>query len=374
MILCGVVLLVNTALGAPLSQTESDRAHFVMSGHISSREQLRQGAFIARGQYSIRARDAQAQVHVDVTIESVFDLDAKRIRFDRHQPFTGPTAPRDHNGRPVDRGGKFAQTPNHSLYMPNGDRLAVSVLDPKVIPTGINPFDVRTLGCINFHEVEAGLVFDDVFLNEKAFLTEGRVTSISQVAPKIVRLGWLLGDSSDALRTIWFDEDRGFSPIRMEDRYRIGDSASQAGGGKKGEWSEPVSICEVGWSEIEGVWVPASFTCEYFGGVWRKPFKPVSENAYHFAFEWGSVNRPVDERVFEVEGMEDGKELVVIDSRLGKPIITKNPYAGKIATTDPHSSRPGLWWRFLLAANVVLIVAILGFYWRRRRGLSRRAN
>jgi hypothetical protein len=106
--------------------------------------------------------------------------------------------------------------------------------------------------------------------------------------------------------TMWVDEAKGFTITRREMRDGQGVPASAAP-------RDPAEVCEVNWKFEDGVWVPATLKLQT-GSAPRL-------RIYDLSFEWKSINRPIPDRPFTMDGLDITDRKTVIDRTSGQPVV-----------------------------------------------------
>jgi hypothetical protein len=310
-------VLITIFLCAPLA-VRNARAHgtdelaaatLVLAGHRDSRERLVSGAFRASGTRKFVSPKTDIDTEVEVTLFCAFDFGKGMLRFERTEPPFNPKV------KGVTVGGRFLRTPK-CVAQCLGSSNVVAISVPGTEPIGlISPFEIRGVGSLNLSELEHGSTFNDAFGTGTGFLSDNKLADITRESEVIYRLGWDLADGH-ARRTIWFDSNAGYSPIRLEDSSY--DDLKRR--------KHPESVVEVSWRNESGAWVPETFQVEQYLGIARGLDNVSNLTVYSFALVWETVNQEILPEVFDPEKLGDDipKTMFVVDHRLGaQPIILK---------------------------------------------------
>ncbi len=367
--LCALLMAIPFASGGNAPPSPGKEIFpFVWAGLKDNRERLRRGAFRVKGR-KIDDDPRGRRLDSDMTIFCAFDYDKDLFRFDRAEPefFTkeplvdrgqGPKAleeqgrkmrsdPKDWVERNV--GGKWAKSETQCIsWSIQGN--SVSILRPHEEPdSSLRIFDVRTLGLL----IWGNLVDRGTSWKDTCELYPELPLEAVQERKGLYRFRWVENASIPLRKTLWVDEAQGFSPVRLH---------TQEGQTSKDgiKWSEPDITSEVESVCIGGVWVPHTFRIETRESApWFR--------SYQWTFAWESVNEPVAESLFTVEGMDLPKGTPVIDYRLGEPIL-KGRIGEEPSSTAGQTPLPGFLRRYGLWLVVLggVAVACILVYWRVR--------
>jgi hypothetical protein len=152
---------------------------------------------------------------------------------------------------------------------------------------------------------------------------------------------------------MWISEAQGFSPIRFEIRVpTFGERPDNNGDG----WDDvPHSLSEVTWIERSGVWVPVSLRVETNFG----PGGTHRQVTQELAFDWESVNEPVDDELFTALAIAPSEDTELVDMRLGEPVslgtVGQQAHPVPLVAAEGRASL-----RWVIAAAVAVAVAGLG--------------
>jgi len=247
---------------------------------------------------------------------------------------------------------RYFRTPDRSaVYTPETGYLTVMTPDGLSETSTFKPLDVRAVGFASLQELKNGWTFEKLyaFYTEQARLTDARKEANGQYRLIVSQMP---NKSVVIERSIWVDSSRGYIPVRYQYRYL---------NRKTQKWSEPDTITETKWRKQSGIWVPQSIYAT--SGIRRK-------TVWNLRFVWKSVNSDVPDSLFQIAGIHAASGTVVVDNRLGKPIVT-----GKIGQDEQSevddlnsksNSRP--LFKIVVIANIVLLlVAGCGLLWYREK-------
>ena len=358
-----LILLGTFAPGLSWGADESKAKRefgLLMDGMRDARERLRSGIYRATGRLAVKTPTA-GLADGDCVLFCAFDDDKHWFRFDREQPVKLPDAESkvdDDKPRQLvlrQMAGKFARTPEQTVYW-DTDSANLTVSSPSdvsVLLGLVHPFDVRTIGLLGWSGYQINTAFSDIL----QVLTSQKIISIISDGPSIFHITELFGEADFARRDLWIDANRGYSPIRLELRYKLQSGIAE-------EWPAPTVVSESTWNKTGEVWVPATFT---FDEGTNSPHSVHQQ----LQFEWQSVNAPVDEQFFEPEGFDVDPDTIIVDRRLGKPIII-----GKVGDPDyepppPFAVAPnGNTWNSKIVVAVAVVLLAIGIAWYRKRQAS----
>ena len=185
----------------------------------ASRDSLKSGAYRARGKMVTNGDGDEEPVQGDVAIFSAFDFDKGLLRFDHTRPVLRRI---DGDAVTVHDTSKYVRTPDSVITWLSPwqlkDRAAPTWvgIHPPTIEFRHGPFttlDVRTLGLCVWDDLWVGVPFSTSFETwDKSPWIE-----TEPEANGLHRLRLLEGHRRDTFlpQTLWLDERRGFSPIRL---------------------------------------------------------------------------------------------------------------------------------------------------------------
>lgn len=338
--LCLVTQEVRAQGSTGISSKERREAEFALEGMWASIQDLRSGRFQAKE----ISRSAEDQVvrSAEYDYWVAFDFDKEWIRFDQEEAA----------GAFGKRTTKFARNEAEVLTsVALGDDVrSVSVhdRDHDARLLGAHPFDVRIAGLSPLGPYSVRDTLDRLLEKDRAFDVSAlidyerdrdAVKLTFEIEGKKAFAGWRFR------RELWIDKAQGYKPIRAE-VFSIEAGAA--------EWvRQDVSRTE--WLQMGGTWVPK---------VWRMEAPPAQISS-ELTFDWESVNEPIPERLFQIEGFEAPDGTAVMDYTLDTPIkvatVGETPMAPLIRPAD--SSRR-MW---LLLLNLALVAVIGASLWRKYR-------
>ncbi len=365
---------VGCAVELQAEQDPKRLARYLLSGVRSERERLQRGVVHAHGRKVIdssagKPRTESNRLEGEVIVFCAFDASKGLLRFDRTEPEpVAGGAGSSRSWHPQIFGGKYVRTPDQQMRWHVGnDRVEVHGIKEPNIGNMVRPFDVRVLGLVALPTLREGREFPSVMELYDSYATAD--TEVVLEKAELYKLRWVLDKKTDVQAVLWLDEKRGFSPVRYEFRDR------------QGAESRILWLSEVSWSRLAGVWVPKSARLE-------SRSTPPSITTYEFAFDWKSVNEPLDERLFTIEGMDLKHGTYIFDYRLGadRPVVTAIgrksvpeydlisarslglPDPGGMDEMQSIPERPFPW--LLVLCVIGLLLAGMVLYWYRRRRLA----
>lgn len=315
----------RTKPARPASAT-TDRTHldfqFNWAGMTNHRQQLRKGIVSMTGRL---VDDNPTVVKLDgpTRILCAFDLDAQKFRFDRTEPYVvDTTAVAESKPKPGTKvpppqsaartagaaryaqkigGGQFVRVPGKSFYHVNGEATVSTVQENEAPLYEARTFDLRGIGLYHWLDLQETVDLDKVL----ASWTSVEPDQVVADDQGVVRMRWTFAQGM-AQRTFWLDTKKGFTPARFEVRWK--DDKSPSG------WSDPRVVSQSTWEERSGAWVPTTYRIEDHHGSDRT-------RIYELAFDWKSVNEPVSDEYFTMEGLKLTSGTLLVDTRLSKPIL-----------------------------------------------------
>jgi hypothetical protein len=322
-------------------------ARLVLKGMKDNRDRLRSGVFRAHGTRQQADESGKLQLNHPVAYYCAFDFAKDAFRFDGDDfEMIGSEGPPPSPPKPTRVKTIYADTPKENLFWygrtPYRLHSRRSGAAPDLVTT---IFDVRCLGISYMADMQERFtpftkLCDNLGLNG----TEG-ITRVRAEADGVVRVDWARGYQSLMKDSVWFDEKRGYSPIRLEFRY--------------GDYNSPIQEkCETTFARVSDVWVPRTFVIE------RTPRGRMVKRL-ELAFEWESVNKPVSRSLFTADGLGLPRGTEILSLELGRPVIL-----GYVGGSDAPAPRTGVstWVRgVLLGASLVAILTIAFLLLRRYR-------
>jgi hypothetical protein len=330
LLMCPILQL----MAVPATADEAASNKFYLDSVWYARDLLR------TGEVRVSAKlDSPRGVH-DTEYHIAFDFDNDCIRFD---------------GIDSDGNWKYARNQKESLQQVGSDDYVDKCpANEPMAALDMRPFDLRALGMMTIGEFDYREPYQKI---RDYYQTKVQLADISVEKDGIVKAVWdctvtarVVDRHDKAKRTIWFDKNQGFSPIKMT--AEILNSVS-------GQF-EIDTETTTSWKKVNSVWVPTN--C-HIG-------TPGYRNSVDLSFDWVSVNQPLNENLFTEQGMglKTGDE--VWNCRLTPPVVEATvgtPGIGEV--TRSTNLR-----RMLLIGNVILAVLLmlaLGYrYWVVPKGTS----
>ena len=119
---------------------------------------------------------------------------------------------------------------------------------------------------------------------------------------------WVFGEKRQLQRRLWLDSTRDYAPFRQELRNLDQKDQTQLSPAK------PYEVSEVTWKQASGAWVPQTFSM-------RRELRSGQEQSVEIAFDWKSVNQPVEDGQFAATGLGLPLRAQLVSMQLGKPVI-----------------------------------------------------
>ena len=274
-----------------------------------------------------------------VKIFSAFDFDADRLRFDRTEPIregkiVTPGAGTQKTWAPKIAGGQLIQLKDQTIsHILDIFQVRQGGLNPGA-EASIKPLDVRGFGL--FYWASLASYPATTYPQTLEYLEKEKPEEVVEERSGIWRIVWTFPevDTVTARRTVWLDQKAGFSPIRMELKYRA--TAMPAG-----QW-KPTLESETTWAEVAGVWVPRT------DHVVASHSAPTMDS-YELSFDWEMVNGVVPPETFTLAGLKLKPGYQVVDNSLGREIVVGKvgKYHALVETpqSPPPPTRPDRSWR-----------------------------
>lgn len=324
-------------------------AEVVLTGFKDSRERLSTGMYRLVGR-TIKSAEGQrtdapppgekqspsAGSKQEIAVFCAFDFERRVVRFDRTQP-----------ERVVDSVAgvtRYVHTPEATIEWSNDTPDTVFITSPdQPVNRTVSPFDIRGIGIVSWRSILVNMQFPELY----AILSKQKITECVRESNGLIRVSWLYGDNESGRRVALFDDKKGFTPQRTDVFSRSKDVEVL-------EYST-----ETNWGERGRTWVPTSMRMDHFSN--SKVYLSVQ-----MAFEWVTVNEPLDPKVFTEHGVDLPGSTRVVDSRLGTPIVV-----GPLAADSPLPARDTMsYGRWIGIAVTTLVLGVLTALWlleRRRR-------
>lgn len=242
---------------------------------------------------------------------------------------------------------QYARNKRESMLHVAGSRgITKYAPDWKVSIPEAQPFDFRLIGLVSLAEFDYRCSYDDVrrFLEQRAQLSE-----VVREDATLCRLSWKYDIQSSNLRhTIWIDSSRGFSPVRTEviatHHPKDGPTITRNQAATKTDWQR-----------VSDVWVPRRWSLSEGDGTLT----------LEATFDWKSVNEPIAEKLFQVEGLEAPDGTLVVNNRLGTPIVEST--IGQTDAREPGFGTLRGWRIWIIGAIVLVAFAVVLVLVLRRR-------
>lgn len=334
---------------------------YVLAGVRAQREKLRRGSYEAEGlkEDGIEGDKDFPRYSGAVRIFSAFDYDQGLYRFDRCEPqlfLKGSGA----KPRKVTLRMYYAQTKEQSIHCVYGwggetpEKPIVRIWPSEhSVSEYLQPIDVRSLGLGLWVSVHSSASLDAVL----EVIQKRKLVSVDKQADGIWRVVQQIRhpDGNISRFSFWFDETRGFSPVRMEVRF-AGELAKV--------FPDPTEEVSVTWTQINNVWLPETVDL-----LQRSPsLKHQRVSSYRLRFDWKTVNEPLPSDLFTVSGLSelvpDGTE--VYDHRLGKPVLVRvieHKKQPQWAMPPEDSTKTEDNRYFLVVLLNLILIALVGAAW-----------
>jgi len=344
-------------------------ATFCLQGWKEGRDRLRCGVFTARGRHFSRGSGGYPDLDAPLEVFCAFDYDRNLFRYDaqkRVRMSTGDpvvAAKRARAGRGFDDRDvteRFARGPRQSITWCSINAHRVGLFAPSFSPRVkiTADLDVRIVGLALWHSVISGVRYADV----GELLTKWDIEQVADEGDARYRCVWIHLDNrvkEETRRIVWFDEGQGFAPVRSELRVARRATAQFAAT----EFVEQES--EATWSQINGVWVPRTFSIRPF----RRPTEGHGfRERLDLTFDWSSVNERVDDQLFELASMGLPPDARITDMRLGTPVVLGR--VAELQTAPPAT--PHFRMRWLVPIVSMVLLAGSAVFLMLRRALSAR--
>lgn len=368
MSLLGCALLMIAASSgegstAPKTDQAGDRGKgltlpFLLAGLRDNNDRIRSGVVRVQGR-KLDDDPKGGRLEGEIRLFIAFDQEHGLFRFDRTEPGRAEPRPGDPPTPPGTApsrsfGGKFARTPEGTIYRLDGDASINMGTLQKDPPAVVSPFDPRAIGLYYYSDFERNVPLDTVIKS----WDRGDAIEVVREADGLYRLRRVDEGPISSRTTIWLDTERGYTPIRLETNDKKTGSD---------DWSDAITLSQTTYQKLGNVWVPKTYHID------DRQFHPRLL-AYDLVFEWESVNEPVDPKLFTVEGFDAPKGTYVVDRRIGRPIavgVVGEPRAEPpvFAVRHPEGERSTFrrsrtWVAFIL----VQVLLLLGYLiWARTR-------
>lgn len=339
-----LALLAIRPSGARRDGASQDAVDFFLQGVLGERQRLRSGMVLITG--SRTTRDLGAAPGRDA-FRIKFAFDPGRVYAENTepawvvaQPITDP--PKMIKGEQTR---KYFRTTEKSATWVKGDS-SVYIQKPDAGMIGdFLFFDVRALGLYNWRAFHKGMWLDDMISALKSRVGEKRADMTDQAAPVVSFFKPAVGRAAPGEWRYWLSPKEGFTVVRAEARRRTSSAADAT-------WAIAEEHIAT-WEQRAGVWIPVH--CE------MAIVRPNSRHEVVLDLEWQSVNGSIPDDLFDWRAFGAPAMADVYDSTSGETILITS----KEQDTS-HATHSIPWRVWLIAANVVAIIAIICLYWRSR--------
>ena len=196
--------------------------------------------------------------------------------------------------------GKYIATPVRSFEWSPDDSPTIYARGPnhKSDPADqIAPFDVRLLGVGSVGDFTGYTTYKEML----PILVKWPVVGASKAGEGVWQVRW---QSRGFETTVWFKDEAGYLPLRMERRYLWYHGVSN-----------PQERGETTWTQVSGVWIPKT-------AVLEQSLMTGRHIKIELAFDWESVNEPVPQSLFEAGSLLPPRVMAnVVTTEQGRPVI-----------------------------------------------------
>jgi hypothetical protein len=268
-------------------------AHDLWSRMADNRQKLERGSFIATGRRLLDDWTIRSHADGEVMIVGAFDSRKGLWRFDRSEPLPVPAPlPDDPSAIPLRLTGKLIMTPDQNIRWSDmrapAGAVVISRPEFAVALYEIAPFDVRSLGLLFWNRDSTLIGFEPVLKT----WTDARLEEVAKESEHLFRITSSSGQNNAVRRTVWVDASRGFTPTRCE--VAVGSAP-------------PMFVSEMVWVQIHGIWIPKKYRNERYGSQ--------AAEIYDLSFKWTSVNKPIEDSLFTVTGLDLEKNTPVLERK-----------------------------------------------------------
>ena len=333
-----------------LDAKQRQLATFIIQGWTEARDRLRSGVFTVRGRQFASGTGKYPSLDVPIEIFCAFDYDRDVFRYDGRKPQRVSTDKVRTEKEAAQRAKgpgllsfverdiieKYARGPTQAITWCSVNPNTVGFHPVSFSMRGkwmLPPFDVRIVGLGLWDTVVEGRSYSDL----RESLSKWEMEDAADEGGGQYRCVWISVQTEfrkeEMRHRVWFDERQGFAPVRSE--FRITRAAIPGFPAEDSLHQES----DATWACIHEVWVPKTFSIRLFiNGSCRE--------RRDSAFEWNSVNEPVDSQLFELAAMELPPQARIFDDRLGAPVIIGRvrdfQIAPPVASHSPAGATAGL--------------------------------
>lgn len=323
----GLIVLAsvyNPTIGADGSIKRDDKAllKYVIDGMLHQRNIVRTGEVEVAESYKVNT-----SIRRQCKLRIAFDLDSDALRFDRNDILGHIEA-------------LYIRKPDVAILqvLQNGssDGTITKMRPDATPPISVMPFDFRCIGLTDRKGLERNVSFSDVtnYFNSfsgSCWETKKNVFTLELKSEKNSRIKLVV------------DESKGMAPVLFESGPATSDLPAVR---VSTEWSE----------RTPGIWVPVHADIRSLDLVRRHAT---------YDLDWKSVNKPVSTKLFEMGDFRPEHGTLVIDRRLGKPVI-ETIFGGVPSKIGNQITKRRFTLPLIIANVVVVVLLIVAIYMRRR--------
>lgn len=200
----------------------------------------------------------------------------------------------------------------------------------------LQALDIRLIGFANRTELRNR---NDLQPRLLMLLSSENLIEVTQTGQGDVQATWQYGHANQVRRTISFSGSQNYRPTMMKESYHPAGRSARA-----------MTTCDVKWTDVGGSLVPLECTLEQ------------DDSRLVLQFEWVSVNTPLDDKEFTVDGLDLPDGTLIANYTLGE---SKSFVEGRIG--DSEESTPAVpttwsWRRRVLLVNLVALPLMLIAY------------
>lgn len=304
LVISGIALFSGSALA------QHDKTSKLLEAYLAARKE------IWAGELQVSYRRWSEVYDESGTLSSAFDITQNGLFFEHRTVQETTRLVEDGSSRVFYGGGPFAyKRPADGPYQVT--RLAV-------------PFDFRTIGLVSSGEWEGRCSLESMqeFLRKPSHHVEIR----NDATDNLRVLQWR-GDKPTISNNLYWtrhvkiDLSRGFVPTSIIEGFSEGGGSDESRRSPRGVPAAFTNIehtSTIEWTNLNGTWVPVSWKYEEFSG---------SQGA-EYAFEWASVNTPLDQRTFSVEALDLPDGTLVMNEFLPETPFVES-IVGGVALGEP---------------------------------------
>lgn len=354
------ILLITFLAQSALSMGDDWTA--ILEAMSFQRKSLVSGEFRAHG----TEKQMESELSVPVTITCRFDFGSDRLVFDETK------GSRRHIHAP------FQQ---ETYHFTNVDSPRLFITSPGLIRLpgrrGTNGcFDVRALGLVRYEDLYESKRLSEALESWKSS------KNVQEVSPRIFEVSYA---TKRQRVTIWIDGNQGYTIQRLE----VENGRLVGGEFKKNSeamsdrdiqsykklnidvgkvFPDQASIYEIGWNhdEQKDVWVPGSLSIQGTSLPQAKveaesttPSVSVMTYAMELQFEWSSINKNIDDRLFDYQywDLPDGTPVYDLKNSQSK-LVDRISESSSLIVPESKGRRKIMLYLFVAATICIFAVAI----------------